>query len=101
MYSLADETCSQFGTCGTGETDDDGTSHVNHRVYGNFREGQRHLLNGQCESARKSKENIVRLMTIPLIQSTLHNSHRRDHYVQEENETGKQKEKLELVKGRL
>jgi len=102
MYSLADAMCSHFGTCGTDDDeDDDGTSSVNLKVYGNFREGQHHLLKGQCASARKNKEKIVRFMTIPLIQATLRNAHRRDHYIQKEIESGTRIEKLEAIKGRL
>jgi len=71
LYALADKRCKNFQTCGNNSDSTSGGSYVNQKIFQEFVVGQYNLLNGQCNEARKSKENIVNLMNIPLIQGTL------------------------------
>lgn len=71
FYALADKRCKVFQTCGSNSDSTSGGSYVNQEIFQEFVVGQYNLLNGQCEEARKNKENIVKLMNIPLIQGTL------------------------------
>jgi len=48
-----------------------GTSYANNKAMGQFKLGQSYILQRQCRKARESKEEIVKAMTIPLIQATL------------------------------
>lgn len=75
LYGLADERCTQFKTCGTKGRESSGTSYVNVEIHRRFVDGQRQLRAGQCPLARINKERIVKLMTVPLIQSTLRSAH--------------------------
>ena len=72
LFDLADRMCVQFRTCGTTATLDSGTSFVNNAVVSEFQNGQKHVLKRNCDRVRKSKDRIVKLMAIPLVQATLH-----------------------------
>lgn len=67
-YSLANKRCANFGTCSDGTV---GQASANNRIMLEYLKGQDSLRAGQCREARKNKEKIVQLMTIPLIQGTL------------------------------
>lgn len=72
-YALAEKRCEQFGTC-TGDDDGSsvsGTSYVNMMLLELYHDGQQKLLNGECDEVETIKEEIVRLMTIPLMQGLL------------------------------
>ena len=75
MYSLADTQCRNFKTCGVDSNSESGTSYVNLQVFDEFKAGQDKLKQRDCDGARSSKERIVQLMTIPLIQGTLLSAH--------------------------
>lgn len=75
MYSLADKQCQNFKTCGANSNLESGTSYVNLQVFDEFRAGQLKVKQRDCDGAKSSKERIVQLMTIPLIQSTLLAAH--------------------------
>lgn len=70
LYDLADELCPNFGTC-----DDQGTSAVNRAIMEKFQSGQELLSRGGCEEVEETKNRILSLMTVPLIQGTLYYSH--------------------------
>ncbi len=72
LFHLADSRCLSASTCGEDGNDNDGTAWVNFQVLRNFEAGQQHILERNCAATRKNKEEIVRLMTIPLIQGSLH-----------------------------
>merc|ERR1711920_275908 len=78
FYALADKRCKYFQTCGSNSDSTSGGSYVNQEIFQEFVVGQYNLLNGQCEEARKNKENIVKLMNIPLIQSTLRYAYKQE-----------------------
>lgn len=71
MYDLADRMCVVFRTCGDDATLDYGTSYVNNKIMEEFAKGQAHLLKRECDDVVESKERIVKLMAVPLIQATL------------------------------
>jgi len=70
-YALADKRCGNFKTCGESGDQLTGTSKVNIEIFRNFEIGKGFLKNGKCEEAQPHKDNIQRLMMIPLIQGTL------------------------------
>ena len=63
QYALAQVRCSQFGKCNSR-----GVSVINTRIMGLFAQGQSLIRSYECELAYQVKEEIVRLMTVPLIQ---------------------------------
>jgi len=68
LYALADKRCSNFGTC---NDDDSQTSHVNEQVMALFDTGKAQMLSGECSGLIGTKDSIVELMTVPLVQGTL------------------------------
>merc|ERR1719407_356908 len=72
-YRLAEKRCKNFGTCsGTGGTT--GISNVNHELFkadGLFPQGRDLLLEGKCSDVRPVVNQIVSIMTVPLVQGTL------------------------------
>merc|ERR1719191_675384 len=73
-YRLAEKRCANFGTCsGTGGTT--GISNVNHMLFkadgGLFPQGRDLLLEGKCSEVRPVVDQIVSIMTVPLVQGTL------------------------------
>ena len=74
LFHLANRRCLSASTCGEDGSSENGTSYVNFRALRDFQIGQRQIIARNCEDARKTKESIVRLMTIPLIQGTLNSA---------------------------
>merc|ERR1719353_1894444 len=72
-YRLAEKRCANFGTCtGTGSTS--GISQVNHELFkagGLFPKGRDLLHEGKCSEVRPVVNQIVSIMTVPLVQGTL------------------------------
>merc|ERR1719506_620397 len=72
-YRLAEKRCANFGTCtGTGSTS--GISQVNHELFkagGLFPKGRDLLHEGKCSEVRPVVDDIVKIMTVPLVQGTL------------------------------
>ena len=71
LYAFADVMCRAFHSCGDDGSMRVGTSYANNKAMEHFKLGQSYILNRQCHKARASKEEIVKAMTIPLIQATL------------------------------
>lgn len=71
LYHVANTRCLSASTCGENGDDGDGIAWVNYQVFHNFEAGQKHLLERNCPATRSNKEEIVRLMTIPMIQGAL------------------------------
>lgn len=86
LHELADKRCVNFDTC---IDDDKSKSAVNDALFDLFNIGQSQLLRGQCEEARVTKEKIVDLMYIPLIQGTIRYAYKVGE------ESGGEKEKAE------
>jgi len=74
-YSLANKVCKNFGTCGSLFLQQ---ARANFDVMDQFLYGQEYLQNGYCSAARINKETIVKIMTVPLIQGTLHSAYMYD-----------------------
>merc|ERR1712176_903395 len=75
LYALADQRCINFKTCGDEGNSTVGMSHVNNEIFRLFTVGSRMLAQAKCSEARKKKEGIERLMTVPLIQGALRNAY--------------------------
>ncbi len=75
FFGLADNMCSRFLTCGDDADLRFGVSNVNNVAINQFLDGQLHLLGRDCEQARQSKNKIVTIMTVPLVQATLLNAY--------------------------
>ena len=88
LYDLADTMCEKFKTCSVRGDHDQGTSSVNFRIIDLFGEGQLALLRRECVKANDIKDQIVKLMTIPLIQASLLSSHVRNFTVSFEEAKG-------------
>jgi hypothetical protein len=71
LYTLADQLCRRFGTCGESSNEVLGTAYTNIRILRAFRIGQNDVKYGHCDAATKKKEEIEQWMVIPLLQSTL------------------------------
>ena len=81
LYHLANTRCLSASTCGENGNTADGIAWVNYQVFDNFEAGQKHLLERNCQATRSNKEEIVRLMTIPMIQGTI----RRSRYLEDKD----------------
>lgn len=66
LYELAQKRCVNFGTCGEGAD-----APVNTKVLNALKAGRQNLNGGDCDGALKQKNEIVKQMTIPVIQGTL------------------------------
>merc|ERR1719353_1140237 len=72
-YRLAEKRCANFGTC-TGTDKISGISQVNHELFkagGLFPKGRDLLHEGKCSEVRPVVDDIVKIMTVPLVQGTL------------------------------
>ena len=76
VHEIADERCIDFKTCGPPGDRTDGQAYVNHQIRKYFKFGQRHLVAGECDDAKASKEKIEDLMAVPLVQGTLKYAHK-------------------------
>jgi len=74
-YALANEECQDFGTCDTA-TAAGQQAKVNVYIMDQFNHGKAKLMSGKCFEAKQSKEHIIQLTTVPLVQGTL----RRAYY---------------------
>uniref|UniRef100_A0A7S3L5J2 Uncharacterized protein n=1 Tax=Amphora coffeiformis TaxID=265554 RepID=A0A7S3L5J2_9STRA len=68
MYGLADNMCKHFKTCGPEGNQIEGTAKVNYDIFEEFNEMRNNLENDMCVEAQKNKENIIKHMSIPMIQ---------------------------------
>ena len=74
VYRLAEKRCENFGTCGAAGGASSGISMVNSELFkagGLFATGRDLLQQGECAKVRPIVEQIVSLMTVPLVQGTL------------------------------
>jgi hypothetical protein len=78
IYSLADDMCIAFKTCGIKGKSLSGTSKVNHKVYDLFNMMQNSVVTDQCPHVRHGKNEVVYNMFIPIIQATLRSAYLRD-----------------------
>lgn len=83
LFHLANDRCLSAKTCGEKGNGADGTAWVNIQVLDLFQLGQGQINARNCEAARNTKEEIVRLMTIPLVQGAL----RRARLIEDEGFT--------------
>lgn len=68
LYGLANYVCKHFKTCGPDGNQVEGTAKVNYDIFEQFKEMRYNLENDLCVDARKNKENIIKHMSIPMIQ---------------------------------
>lgn len=82
LHQLADKRCANFNTC-VGETSE---SKVNKELFELFNEGAGQLIARNCEAARATKDKVVDLMYVPLIQGTLRYAYKNEFLQGEEKE---------------
>jgi hypothetical protein len=70
-YALADGRCREFKTCGQDGDSVEGTASVNTKLFALLKSMQDSLLENDCDSASKFRDNASQIMFIPIIQSTL------------------------------
>ena len=78
VFALAEKRCENFGTC----TGAGGLSHVNEDLFKLFAEGRDKLHytgTSTCDQARPILDDIIRLMTVPLVQGTLRYAYKAGH----------------------
>lgn len=80
LYTLAQKRCADYGTC-----DGDGVAKVNVEIMELFKDGKSELVAGNCGGALQKKNEIVKLMFVPLVQSI----HRYIHLTAEGSELEK------------
>lgn len=68
IYTLANKRCKDFNTC---ISDENTNSLVNSKILELFNKGKYELIYKNCHNLYNLKINIIKLMTIPLIQGTL------------------------------
>ena len=71
LYNLADKRCENFGTCGAEGGATSGISQVNSELGALFASGRNLLQQGNCSAVRPVVDQIVSLMTVPLVQGAL------------------------------
>jgi len=82
VYRLAEKRCANFGTCGAAGDASSGISMVNSELFkagGLFATGRDLLQQGECAKVRPIVEQIVSLMTVPLVQGTLRYAYKVGH----------------------
>jgi len=71
VFALAEKRCENYGTC----TGPRGLSYVNTELFKLFAKGRNHLHakadNSACDNVRPILDDIIKLMTVPLVQGTL------------------------------
>merc|ERR1711959_35985 len=70
-WTLANKRCVNFKTCGDGNNEIKGEAYVNRRLMDLFKLGKHDLFEGDCAALVPVKDQIVSLMTVPLVQGTL------------------------------
>merc|ERR1740139_16784 len=75
FYALAERRCIDFKTCGLFGGKLTGGSQVNHDLLTVHTQGNLRLTRGQCATMRPIVDEIIQLMTVPLVQSTLLYAH--------------------------
>lgn len=75
LFDVANARCRLAGTCGESGDEFEGKAQVNYEVLNQFTIGQEQIEGRECTELGRTKEEIVRLMTIPLIQGTIRHAH--------------------------
>jgi hypothetical protein len=86
LYNLADTECNMFKTCGENGGEIHRHAKVNDDIFKQFQLGKEELMKGNCESARRAKQQIERTMAIPLVQGTLRFAYLSDRVQGDDNE---------------
>lgn len=82
LYTLADDTCKSFKTCGKKGDQVTGTAKVNYDVYEMFSEMQQAIDDWECAKAQHDEAVISKKMFVPLIQATLRSAYDRSLMLQ-------------------
>lgn len=89
LHALADKRCKNYKTCGLKGDELEGTSFINYELFNLFTLGQYNLVTGNCDAVRGNIDEIVDLMSVPLVQGTLRYAYKVDKL------EGAEKEKAE------
>jgi Low iron-inducible periplasmic protein len=71
LYALANKRCQNFKTCGSNGNEISGNSKVNIEIMKQLAQLSDNLANNKCDDARKNKDRIIQLMSVPLVQGVL------------------------------
>jgi len=71
LHNLADKRCANFKTCGEEGNQASGRAKVNLDMFELMERGQYELLQTECNKARTTAKEIIKLMYIPMIQGSL------------------------------
>lgn len=85
LYDLADTQCVYFRTCGESTNLAGGTSSINIQSMRAFKAAQNDLRTGECNAAKLRKDEIERLMAVPLMQGTLRYAYIRNYELIDDN----------------
>jgi len=77
-YTLGNKRCANYKTCGPSGNEVTGQAYINIELWKQFRIGQIELLAGNCAGVVAPKNEIVKLMTVPLVQGTLRYAYKCD-----------------------
>lgn len=89
IHALADKRCKNYKTCGLNGDELEGTSYINYELFNLFTLGKYNLDTGKCDAVRQNIDDIVDLMSVPLIQGTMRYAYKVDKLA------GAEKEKAE------
>ena len=78
LYTLANQMCVKFKTCGKNGNGYHGTAAMNKQIFEEFQISQQAALDDKCPIIRQAKESIARKIGVPLIQATLEAAYKRD-----------------------
>lgn len=77
LYALADKECKYFKTCGKMNDATQGVANVNIRIAELFQVLQKNITDRACAPARAHKDDISRLIYLPIVQGTLRYAYMR------------------------
>jgi hypothetical protein len=88
LHGLADARAHQFNTAGHQNNQDEGTAYVNIKVMEGFRVLKQILISADltlCDQAEKTRQYIIDLMKVPLVQGLLRYTYIRQHEINQMN----------------
>jgi len=77
-YTLGNKRCANFKTCGPNGDSTVGEAYINTKLWSLFREGQEDILIGNCGAVVPVKDEIVKKMSVPLVQGSLRYAYKCD-----------------------
>jgi len=76
LFAVAQRGCMRCGTCTSG----DGMAAVNAEIFQLYSQAEEHLAEGTCTYMEEHRDRILGLLTVPLVQGILEQTHALDHH---------------------